>query len=100
MTQEELNIVLEKHKKWLNDEAGGECADLRDTNLSSVDLSHANLRYADLSYAALSNVNLRNADLFHINLRGADLRNLAGAEKCFAGRNPTGDEACRLPNND
>ena len=43
MTQEELNEILEKHRKWLNDEDGGERADLSDANLRG-----ANLRGADL----------------------------------------------------
>ena len=33
MTQEELQTILEKHKKWLNDVPGGECANLRGANL-------------------------------------------------------------------
>ena len=58
MTQEELNEILEKHRKWLNDEEGGERADLR----------WADLRWADLSGADLSRANLSGADL-----SGADL---------------------------
>lgn len=42
MDQNELNIILTKHKKWLNDEEGGECANLRSANLRD-----ANLQYAD-----------------------------------------------------
>ncbi|HBI5936458.1 TPA: pentapeptide repeat-containing protein, partial [Listeria monocytogenes] len=49
MKQEELDIILENHEKWLRDE-GGERADLR-----CADLSNANLRHADLSNADLSN---------------------------------------------
>ena len=33
MTQEELNTILDKHKKWLNNEEGGEMADLRGADL-------------------------------------------------------------------
>lgn len=33
MTQEELNVILDKHKKWLNSEDGGERADLRGADL-------------------------------------------------------------------
>ena len=99
-----LEKILEKHKKWLNKEEGGEkadlsyadlsnadlgyvdltdadlsCADLSDTdltdaNLKGVDLRHANLRGADLSYADLTNTNLRGADLRDVNLRHAILR--------------------------
>ena len=76
MTQSELNEILEKHRKWLNDEEGGERADLSGANLSGANLSGANLSWADLSGADLSGANLRGA-----NLRGADLRraNLSGA---------------------
>lgn len=33
MTQEELQTILEKHKKWLNDVPGGERANLECANL-------------------------------------------------------------------
>ena len=46
MTQEELNKILENHKKWLNLEDGG---------------IRANLRGADLRYADFSGANLENA---------------------------------------
>lgn len=58
MTQEELNIVLEKHKKWLYEKEGGERANLRGADLSSADLSSADLRSADLRNADLSSANL------------------------------------------
>ncbi|ECJ9747510.1 pentapeptide repeat-containing protein [Listeria monocytogenes] len=45
MKQEELNVVLEKHGKWLRGE-GGERADLR-----GADFSGANFRGANLSWA-------------------------------------------------
>ena len=67
-TQDELTEILAKHEKWLNDEEGGECA-----NLSNTDLSHARLRYSNLSYANLSSANLRYSDLSHANLSYADL---------------------------
>jgi uncharacterized protein YjbI with pentapeptide repeats len=53
LTPEE-KAILEKHQKWLNDETGGE--------------------KADLSGAVLSGANLRRANLFRANLHGADLR--------------------------
>ena len=53
MTTEELNIVLEKHKKWLKDEEGGERANLREANLYGADLRGANLGVADLGRANL-----------------------------------------------
>lgn len=48
MTQEELSVILDKHKKWLNNEEGGEKADLRGAYLSGADLRGANLRGAYL----------------------------------------------------
>lgn len=41
MQKNELKEILEKHKKWLNDEEGGECANLSDTDLSYANLSGA-----------------------------------------------------------
>lgn len=73
MTQEELNIVLEKHKKWLKNEEGGRRADLSSANLRSADLSRADLRSADLSCADLRGANLRGADLRCADLRGTNL---------------------------
>ena len=37
MTSEEIKKVLDLHKKWINNEQGGERADLREANLSGAD---------------------------------------------------------------
>ena len=63
MNANDLKTILEKHKMWLNDEDGGEMANLR-----LADLCWADLCWADLSGADLSGANLRGA-----NLSGADL---------------------------
>ena len=63
MTRTELSEILERHRKWLVGEGGGQRADL----------SEANLRYADLCGANLSEADLRSADLCGANLCGADL---------------------------
>ena len=39
MTQAELDEVLVKHKKWLNEEDGGERADLRSADLRSANIN-------------------------------------------------------------
>ena len=62
MTKEQLNEILEKRKKWLNDEPGGERADLQRADLQGADLLGANLWEADLLGA-----NLRGADLLGAN---------------------------------
>ena len=58
MMQEELNTILDKHKKWLDGDAGGERANLSRADLSEAYLSGANLSRADLSEAYLSRANL------------------------------------------
>ena len=95
-TKEQLAELLAKHRAWLNNEDGGEradlsSADLRYADLSYADLSSADLRYADLSYADLRSANLRHADLRYADLRYADLRsanlryaNLRSADLSYA----------------
>ena len=70
----DLKQILELHKKWLNDEDGGKCANLIGADLSGADLRGANLSGADLWDANLSGADLRGADLSGADLRGADLR--------------------------
>ncbi|ENQ4380451.1 pentapeptide repeat-containing protein [Listeria monocytogenes] len=82
MNQDELNIILKKHKKWLCDK-GGERADLsfsdlRYANLSNANLSSANLRYADLRGADLSNAVLNNADLSNAVLNWVNWQQVEG----------------------
>ncbi len=106
MTQDELDKILEAHKKWLNGDKDGVRANLHgaflrnvnlyNTNLSDadlscayfcgVDLSRAHLRGADLQGAYLNSINLNNADLSYTNLEYTTLTrtdlnyaNLSGA---------------------
>ena len=53
MTQEELQTILEKHKKWLNNVPGGERANLERANLRCANLERANLEGANLKGANL-----------------------------------------------
>ncbi|EPR8618946.1 pentapeptide repeat-containing protein [Listeria monocytogenes] len=90
MNQAELDVVIEKHEKWLRDGYGERAnlsyADLRRADLSGANLRGANLRGANLSYANLSYADLRRADLSGANLRLADLRgaNLSYANLSYA----------------
>ena len=76
MNKDELNTILENHKKWLYNEDDGIranlCgADLRGANLRGANLCGANLRDADLCGADLRGANLRGANLCGANLRDA-----------------------------
>ena len=51
MTQEELNMILDRHKKWLRNEENGERADLSEADLRMAKLSEADLSEADLDYS-------------------------------------------------
>ena len=69
ITQEQLEEVLLKHKLWLEDKEGGECA-----NLSYVDLEYAYLKGADLRGADLIGANLEYANLEYANLTNTILQ--------------------------
>ena len=73
MKQEELQKILDAHKKWINGEDGGVRADLSEANLREANLREADLRRADLRRADLRGADLRRADLRRADLRGADL---------------------------
>ena len=79
MTQNELDKILENHKKWLHGEDGGSRANLRGADLQVANLLGANLRGAylrgaDFRGADLQGANLRGAELRDVNLWGADLQ--------------------------
>ena len=77
ITKEQLYNILKKHTLWIENESGGERA-----NLSRVDLSGANLYGVDLYGANLYGANLYGADLYGANLYGVDLSgaNLYGVD--------------------
>ena len=81
ISKEELNEILQKHKMWLNNDKGGERANLRSIYLRFADLRFTDLKFADLRGTDLKNADLRFADLRFADLRGADLR---GADLRYA----------------
>ena len=82
MKKEKLDEILKKHATWLNNEDGGERADLNDVDLHDTDLRGANLGGANLGGADLRGADLHNADLSCADLSCADLRcaNLSDAD--------------------
>ena len=77
MEKAELTKILALHRKWLNDEEGGERASLSNANLSGANLRDANLSCAVLHGANFFDANLCGANFFDANLCGA---NLSGAK--------------------
>ena len=90
----DLTAILKGHEEWLNSKySAGHRADLRNSDLRQIDLSrvqlqqavliganlgrsklqHARLYQADLSSASLTEASLFNVDLRQANLGGADL---------------------------
>ena len=63
MTKEELDKVLELHKKWLDGDKAGKRAVLLGANLLGANLRGANLRGADLLDADLRGADLRGANI-------------------------------------
>lgn len=72
MKQEELEKILESHKRWLEGE-DGKRANLSGADLHGADLHGADLYFANLSGADLYKANLQDADLCRADLHGADL---------------------------
>ena len=118
MTQEELKMALELHKKWLSNESDGVRLDLSGTdfygldlrgmdlsyaklqgaNFSGMDLSYANFRGMDLSYANFSGTNLQGTDLSGTNLQGTDLSHadLSGTKLSYANLHNTNLHSTKL----
>ena len=74
MNGKELNDILENHKKWLEGEEGGVCADLRDTNMTGTDLRGADLRHTDMKGTDLRDANMTGTDLRGADMRDADMK--------------------------
>ena len=83
MTKDELQSILDLHRKWLYGKEGGKRADLSGAYLSGADLRRADLRRAYLSGAYLRRADLSGADLSGAYLSGAKNATLAFAMTCI-----------------
>lgn len=95
ITRDEFLQILESHKLYLGN-SSGECADLRNVDLSNIglrddDLVGVNLSFVDFEGSNLSGLNLSHANLRFSNLRNANLSNanlysavLCGADLSYA----------------
>ena len=90
MKTNELNAILEAHKKWLNNYYDGIKANLYGDNLREANLREADLREADLRKANLREANLYGANLYGANLRGANLYGANLREANLSGANLSG----------
>ena len=68
-----LKDILDRHRRWLAKEEGGELADLQGADLRKANLRGANLRWANLRRANLQEADLRGADLRAADLQRANL---------------------------
>jgi hypothetical protein len=84
MEQEELQTILDLHKKWIYSEEGGKQANLCDADLRGANLRGADLYGANLCGADLYGANLCDADLYGADLRGANLRGAKNISKLLA----------------
>lgn len=88
MKQTELDVIINLHNKWLNNETGGERADLW-----CADLRRANLRGADLWCTDLRGADLRGADLEGANLNWVNWHESTGLKVYVAGLQSSRDNA-------
>ena len=97
MKLEELKVILENHKKWLENKDGGKRADLREADLMYADLRYADLREADLMYADLTGAKLnwvnfeevRNLDVIAVqintSIQNRQIKYIPKLDKVFVG---------------
>lgn len=63
ITQEELNIILEEHHKWLKNKRYGKCANLSNYELISFDFSGLVLDHISFENSVLKKINFTNSSL-------------------------------------
>lgn len=78
MNREELELMLKKHKRWVN--RHGEGVSFRWVDFTGANLRDADLRWGDFDETTLTGANLENASLEGVELRWS---NLTGANLNF-----------------
>ncbi|MCI4435424.1 MAG: pentapeptide repeat-containing protein [Ignisphaera sp.] len=84
-TKNELQEIIDSHKKWLNNEGGVRAdlsrANLKGVNLKGVNLAMANFSESDISDACIAKANFSRADFSRADLSRTDISeaNLTGA---------------------
>ena len=82
VTQQELDVILDRHEGFVNNERDGKRMQLCMYDLSYMDMAGRDLSWAELTGAVLSNCNLEGTKLNDTILFATDLRytNMAEAE--------------------
>ena len=102
MLQDDINVIINQHKLWLNDDKCGKRADFSESNLINVNLSDMDLRYIDFSGSDLSGCDFSNSDLRGCNLISCDLSygNFNGCDLRYTDLRGSDLSNCKLTNCD
>ena len=79
MTKQAIEDMLNSHAKWLNNEYGGQRANMRDMDLWGADMQRANMQGvnmqgANMRCANMQGANMQDADMRDMDLRGVDMQ--------------------------
>ena len=89
ITQEELDIIIEQHQHWLNEDCNGwedMKADLSGCDMSGLNLNRANMARANMEGANMEGANMEGANMAWANMEGANMAraNMEGANMARA----------------
>ena len=86
IAKEQLDNILKKHTLWVENESGGERADLRGAKLYRADLSRADLSEANLYGADLRGADLHEAKNLNFPIACPEEGSFIGFKKCQDGK--------------
>ena len=80
ITKDELKVILRRHRMWMDDDADGERADLRNANLRNADLNYPIACPEKGSFIAFKRV--RDGYIVELEILDDALRSSATSRKC------------------
>ncbi len=83
LSQDELDQILDLHEKWLRGEKGGKRADLRDKDLSYLDMSNRDLSHIDFVRSNLDYADMSNSNAISCKFMGASMDGTRVISACF-----------------
>ena len=86
ISEDDLREILEKHEKWLNDEDGGEKADMQQSDMQRANMQRANMQRANMKWADMRGVDMQQSDMRGADMRGANMQwaDMRGADMQWA----------------